>query len=120
MIKILLVDDQSTILESLSYMLRKVATVVLSQSLSEATNALSKENFDLVISDLRLTGTEGKEGIDLLRHVRAISPRTKVIIMTGFSNDEVRREAFELGAMHFYEKPLDISHLLSQVKSLNS
>ena len=101
-------------------MLRKVATVVPSQSLREAQNALSSEKFDLVISDLRLTGTEGKEGIALLRHVRTISPETKVIIMTGFGNDEVRKEAYELGAMHFYEKPLDISHLLSQVQSLNS
>jgi DNA-binding NtrC family response regulator len=120
MIKILIVDDQSTILASLSYMLRKIATVIPSESLREAQNALSKDNFDLVISDLRLTGTDGKEGLELLRHVRTTSPETKVIIMTGYGNDAIRKEAYELGAMHFYEKPLDISHLLSQVQSLNS
>jgi DNA-binding NtrC family response regulator len=119
MIKILIVDDQSTILALLSYILRKVATVIPSESLREAQNALSKNNFDLVISDLRLTGTDGKEGLELLRHVRRISPETRVIIMTGYGSEAVKKEAYELGAMHFYEKPLDISHLLSQVQSLN-
>ncbi len=119
MIKILIVDDQSTILASLSYILRKIATVIPSESLKEAQNALSKDKFDLVISDLRLTGTDGKEGLELLRHVRETSPETKVIIMTGYGNDAVKKEAYALGAMHFYEKPLDISLLLSQVQSLS-
>jgi DNA-binding NtrC family response regulator len=119
MIKILIVDDQSTILASLSYMLRKIATVIPTESLKEAQSALSNNRFDLVISDLRLTGTDGKEGLELLRHVRTISPETKVILMTGYGNEAIRKEAYDLGAMHFYEKPLDISHLLSQVQSLN-
>jgi DNA-binding NtrC family response regulator len=119
MIKILLVDDQSTILASLSYMLRKIATVIPSDTLKEAHHALSRHKFDLVISDLRLTGTDGKEGLELLRHVRMTSPETKVIIMTGYGNEAVRKQAYDLGAMHYYEKPLDISHLLSQVQSLN-
>ncbi len=119
MIKILIVDDQATILASLSYMLRKIATVIPTESLREAENALARDKFDLVISDLRLTGTDGKEGLELLRHVRSTSPDTKVIIMTGYGNEAVRKEAYDLGAMHFYEKPLDISHLLSQVQSLN-
>ena len=111
MIKILIVHDQSTILASLSYILRKVATVIPSESLRGAQNALSKDKFDRVISDLRRTGTDGKEGLELLRHVRRISPETRVIIMTGYGNEAVKKEAYELGAMHFYEKPLDISHL---------
>jgi DNA-binding NtrC family response regulator len=61
MIKILIVDDQSTIVATLSYVLRKIADVIPSESLREAQNALSKDKFDLVISDLRLTGTDGKE-----------------------------------------------------------
>ena len=119
MIKILIVDDQSTILASLSYMLRKIATVIPSESLREAHNALSRHKFDLIISDLRLTGTDGKEGFELLRHVRTTSPETKVIIMTGYGDETTRKEAYDLGATHYYEKPLDISHLLSQVQSLN-
>ncbi len=119
MLKILIVDDQSTILATLSYMLRKIATVIPSESLKEAEAALSRDKFDLVISDLRLTGTDGKEGLELLRHVRTTSPETKVIIMTGYGSDAVKKEAYALGAMHFYEKPIDISHLLSQVQSMN-
>jgi DNA-binding NtrC family response regulator len=118
MIKILIIDDQSTIRASLSYLLRRFATVIQSESLKEAQNALSKDNFDLVISDLRLTGTDGKEGLEILRHVRQTSPETKVIIMTGYGNDAVRKEAYDLGAMHFYEKPLDMAQLLLQVQSL--
>lgn len=101
-------------------MLRKIAAVIPSESLREAQNALSKKEFALVTSDLRLTGPDGKEGLELLRDVRSISPETNVIIMIDYGNEAVKKNAYELGAMHFYEKPLDISHLLSQVQSLKN
>jgi len=121
MAKILIVDDQSSIRELLSHILRKVSTTVItSHSLEDARTAISNHAFDLVISDLRLNRAKGMEGFELLSYVREVSPQTKVIIMSGFGTEAVKNEAYELGAMCFLEKPINISHLYSKVQSLNS
>jgi DNA-binding NtrC family response regulator len=120
MVKILIVDDQSSIRELLSHILRKVSTVITSHSLEDARTALSNHAFDLVISDLRLNRAKGMEGFELLSYVREVSPQTKVIIMSGFGTEAVKNEAYELGAMCFLEKPINISHLYSKIQSLNS
>ena len=116
--KVLIVDDQSSILLSLSYLLKRVAAVITSETMDEARRELSGNKFDLVISDLRLTGSDSREGLELLCHIRSTSPETKVVIMSGLGSDDLREEAYALGALHYYEKPVDIAHLLSQVQAL--
>lgn len=118
MLRVLIVDDQAAIIATLSYVLRKIASVVQSESLVHAQNALIREKFDLAIFYLRISDSGKHEGLELVRFVRTTHPETKVIILAGPCNEAVRKEAYELGAMHFYEKPLDISHLISQVQSL--
>jgi DNA-binding NtrC family response regulator len=120
MAKILIVDDQSSIRELLAHLLKKVSTVVTSHSLEDARTALAADKFDLVISDLRLDRSERREGLELLSYIREICPETKVIIMSGYGTEEVKNEAYRLGAAYFIDKPINISHLLSRVQSLNS
>ncbi len=120
MAKILIVDDQSSIRELLSHLLRKVSTVMTSRSLGDAQRALLTDKFDLVISDLRLDSSDGKEGLELLSHIREVSPETKVIIMSGYGTEALKNEAYRRGAELFMEKPINISHLYSKVQSLNS
>ena len=115
---ILVVDDQSYIRELLSDLLRKVSTVITSHSLEDARSALSSIKFDLVISDLRLSGTDSKEGLELLSYVKKVSPETKVMIMSGYGTEAVRSEAYRLGAVCFLEKPINISQLYSKIQSL--
>ncbi len=120
MAKILIVDDQSSIRELLSHILRKVSTVMTSHSLEDAQTALLTNKFDLVISDLRLNRSDGREGFELLSHIRKVSPDSKVIIMSGYGNERLKNEAYRLGAAWFMEKPINISHLYSKVRSLTS
>ena len=120
MAKILIVDDQSSIRELLSHLLRKISTVITSHSLEDAQTALLDHKFDLVISDLRLDGSDGREGLELLSYIGKVSPDTKVIIMSGYGTEAVKNEAYRLGAACFMEKPINISHLFSKVRSLNS
>ena len=117
--KILLVDDEPTILLTLSHLLSTKDTVVITcSSMEEAEEALSKYAFDLMIADIRLSGMYGIEGLELLSYVRSISPSTEVIIMTAYGSDEMREDAYRRGAFHYYEKPIDISHLIDSVHSL--
>ena len=120
MATILVVDDESSIRELLSHLLRRVSTVITSHSLEDARTALLTDKFDLVISDLRLDGSNGREGLELLRYIREVSPDTKVILMSGYATEAIKEEAYGLGAACFMEKPINISHLFSKVQSLNA
>lgn len=117
--KVLIVDDEPTILMTLSHLLgSKDTTVITSSRMEEAEEALSRYTFDLVIADIRLSGMYGIEGLELLSYIKKLSPATEVIIMTAYGSEEMREDAYRRGALHYYEKPIDISHLISEVQPL--
>ena len=117
--KILIVDDEPTILMTLSHILsNKETTVIASSRIEEAEEALGRYAFDLVIADIRLSGMYGIEGLELLSYIKKINPATEVIIMTAYGSDEIREDAFSRGAFHYYEKPIDIGHLITKVRAL--
>ncbi len=116
--KILIVDDEPTILLALSRILTgPQTTVTTSEDLEEAKELLSLHSFDLVIADVRLSGIPGREGLELLSHVKEMSPETPVIIMTAFGSDEIRDDAYRRGASCYYEKPVDLLQLMSKIGS---
>jgi DNA-binding NtrC family response regulator len=117
--KILIVDDEPTILMTLSHLLSSKDTVVITSSrIEEAEEALARYSFDLVIADIRLSGMYGIEGLELLSYIKKISPSTEVIIMTAYGSDEIRDDAYGRGAFYYYEKPIDIAHLISKVQAI--
>lgn len=117
--RILLVDDEPTILLGLSHLLRRSgAEVTPCLSRDEAMDAIRKQVFDLALLDVRLSGTEITAGLDLLALLKERSPKTYVIVMTAFGTDEIRREAMARGASHYCDKPLNLDHLLGLVRGL--
>ncbi len=117
--KILIVDDEPTILLTLSHLLsNKDIVVITSSRIEEAEEALARYTFDLVIADIRLSGMYGIEGLELLSYVKKISPSTEVIIMTAYGSDEIKDDAYGRGAIYYYEKPVDIGHLISKIQAL--
>lgn len=117
--KILIVDDETTILMTLLHLLSNKDNVVITSSrIEEAEAALGRYTFDLVIADIRLSGMYGKEGLELLSYIKKISPSTEVIIMTAYGSDDIKDDAYGRGAFHYYEKPIDIAHLISKVQAL--
>ena len=117
--KILIVDDEPTILMTLSHLLNnKETTVITSSRMEEAEEALSRYAFDLVIADIRLSGMYGIEGLELLSFIKKMHAETEVIIMTAYGSDEIREDAYRRGAFHYYEKPIDLSHLVNKVQEL--
>jgi len=115
--RILLVDDEPTILLGLSHLLRRAgAEVIPCVSREEAEEAIQKQAFDLALLDVRLSGTETTAGLDLLTVLKRRSPRTYVIVMTAFGTDDIRREAIARGASHYCDKPLNLDHLLGLLR----
>lgn len=117
--KILIVDDEPTILLTLSYALRsKDVDVITASRLEPAEEALKKHTFDLVIADIRMSGMLGEEGLELLTYIKRNWPSTRVIIMTAHGTDEIRQDAYERGAVHYYQKPVDIRELMQKIEEL--
>jgi len=116
--KILVVDDEKSILMTLSHLLRHVGVeVVVCSEVEQAEAALNIGNFDLVIADIRMSGVAGIEGLELLTYIKE-HYATEVIIMTGYGTPEIEAEAYKRGAFHFFRKPIDPSELLGKVAEL--
>jgi len=117
--RILIVDDEPTILLTLSYALRSSDVEVITASrLETAEEALERYSFDLVIVDIRMSGILGVEGLELLTYIKRYWPKIEVIIMTAHGSEEIRKDAYERGACHYYNKPIDIVELMQRVCDL--
>ena len=115
--KIMIVDDEQSILLSLSHVLKTEGVGVITCSeIEQAEAALDNTHFDMVIADIRMSGVNGIEGLELLSYIKDRF-NSKVIIMTGYGNDDIRNEAYRRGAYHYFQKPVAISELLQKVLS---
>lgn len=116
--KILIVDDEQSILLSLSHALRADGVEVIAcDEIEQAEEALGNTHFDLVIADIRMSGINGIEGLELLSYIKQRFS-TEVIIMTGFGSEEIEAEANRRGALRYFMKPVDISDLKSLVSTI--
>jgi DNA-binding NtrC family response regulator len=114
--KILVVDDEEIIRESLSYVLKKEGYVV-----EEATNGkeayskIKEDTFDLVISDLEMPIMKGTE---LLEEIKKLNIRTSVIVITAFGSLDTAIKALRSGASDYILKPVEFDELLVKIKRL--
>lgn len=115
--RILIVDDEPTILLTLFYALRTTNVEVITASrLETAEEALKRYTFDLVIADIRMSGMSGVEGLELRTCIRRYWPATRVIIMTAHGSEEIQLESCERGATYYYQKPVDIRELTRKIE----
>lgn len=116
--KILIVDDEQSILMSLSHALKTDGVEVIAcDEIEQAEEALANTRFDLVIADIRMSGVNGIEGLELLSYIKQ-RHSTEVIIMTGYGSEEIEAEAYRRGALHYFMKPVDIGELKNLVGSI--
>jgi DNA-binding response OmpR family regulator len=114
--KILVVDDEQTIRESLAKMLRAEGyEIVLAENGQEAIEKLVQESFNLLLLDL---GLPVKDGWDIVIWVAQVNPLLPVIIITGRWNQ--RELAEKMGADALLEKPLDVPCLLQTIRELTN
>ena len=114
--RVLVVDDEQIIRESLSFILRKEGYVV-----DEAPNgkdALRKQQeqaYDVVVTDIEMPEMRG---VELLERIRQGSPETLVVIITAFGSIETAVAALRSGAADYVLKPINFDDLLHRVKKL--
>jgi DNA-binding NtrC family response regulator len=114
--KILVVDDELDILETVQDILQDEGfAVTLAENAIQANKSLVKEQFDLILLDIWMPDTDG---ISLLKQWVAESLKTPVVMMSGHGTVETAVEATKLGASDFLEKPLSLAKLLSTIESV--
>ncbi len=111
--KILLVDDEPNVLLSAQEILeREQYSVDAVPSAAAALRLLQTSNYDLVLTDLKM---EGMDGLELLAHVRANSPDTVTVMMTGYGSLDSALEAVRRGAYEYLLKPVSVEDLKQAV-----
>lgn len=111
---ILVLDDEPIVLKRLRPALEKAGyeVEVFSQS-SEAMSRIMEKDFDIVITDLKM---QGLDGMQFLTMVKQGSPKTEVIVITGFATMETAKESFQKGVFDFLAKPFKLAEIQEIVK----
>lgn len=110
-VEVLVVDDDASILGLVSEVLEDDGYVVMTASSGEAAIDLLKNNqYALVMSDIRLPGING---VEVLEHVKRVSPRTNVIMITSHASLDTSIDAIKHGAYDYLLKPFDDLSLIS-------
>ena len=111
--QILVVDDENTLRYFLRLNLQEQGyQVTEAADGASALSLIDQRSFDVALVDLRLTDMDG---LDIVRHLRQVSPKTSVIILTAYATLDSSIEALRQGAHDYLIKPFDTTELLASV-----
>src|SRR5215213_1633060 len=111
--RILIVDDEIEITEILADLLSEEYECTRAGSAEQALSRLQESEFQLVISDITMPGMSG---LDMIPHVKEISPDTVVVMISGMQTVESAIDALRLGAFDYLMKPFDLRQVEAVVK----
>jgi DNA-binding response OmpR family regulator len=115
-ISILIVDDDRDLAESLADVLEaRGYAVELAGSGEEGVARFQQQDFDLVFTDVKLPGMNGVESFFAFRKIK---PDAKVVMMTGFSVEQLLAQAIENGALAVLHKPFAIPEILAVLERI--
>src|SRR5438445_3010470 len=114
--RILIIDDEPLMRISIADALKAEGyQVKVAATGSEGVDCIKKEQFNIIISDLRLPGLDG---LQVLQTCKEVSARTGVIVITAHGSVETAVEAMKMGAYDYITKPFSMDELLLIVKRL--
>ncbi len=105
---VLIVDDEKHTREGLQQALVESYDVTVAANADEAFNLMDAEEFDVIVTDLRMPG---KSGLKVIDKALALAYRPAVIMMTAYGSIESAVEAMKRGAVDFLTKPVNIERL---------
>jgi DNA-binding NtrC family response regulator len=107
--RVLLVDDEEQFVDALSERLTiRDYEITTSLNGEDALEKIRQYNYDVVILDVAMPGTDG---IEVLREIKKLKPLTEVIMLTGHGTVETAIEGMKRGAFDFLMKPCDTEEL---------
>ncbi len=111
---ILLIEDNTDFREALADALADYEVISASDG-TEGLKEFRSRPVDLVLLDIRM---EGIDGVEVLRQIRSINLSTPVVIITGYSTQEVAEKVADLGVSGYLKKPFNLSTLEEKVYRL--
>ena len=116
--KVLLIDDEETLLKNIGDFLKVVGySVFTSSNSTDGLELLRNHEPDLLLLDLHLK--EGLTGMQVLKAAKMLKPDLKVIILSGFGEEEdTKNSCISLGASAFLGKPTSLRSLSETIKNL--
>ena len=110
--RILLVDDEEAVLTATREYLGGLGYEVdVAGEREEAEALLATGRYDLVISDLHLTGVHGREGLELVGYVRERCPATQMVLLTAYGSADLEEEVQRHGVAAVLTKPQPLAHV---------
>ena len=107
--RVLIVEDEQSIRETLVDLFQVDGNAIkTAEFLPEALEQLRSQPFDLIVTDLRLGGKRDG-GLQVMAMAGMLSPDAIVVVLTAYPDDASRQASARLGAVHFLEKPVDLS-----------
>ncbi|MDY0989703.1 MULTISPECIES: response regulator transcription factor [Flavobacterium] len=115
--RIIVAEDNDILRKSLSFFLEsKGFNVDQFSDGKEALDAIEKENYDLILTDINMPGVSGME---ITQHVREnLKSDTPVIILTSSGVEQTELDSFDIGANEFIAKPVSPAVLLVRINKL--
>lgn len=113
-IRVLLVDDETSFVETLGRRLGlRRLQVLTAASAAEALATLDREEVDVVVLDVRMPGMGG---IEATKEIRSAHPTVEVILLTGHASLEASLEGMTMGAFDYLLKPVSIDELIFKIE----
>jgi DNA-binding NtrC family response regulator len=111
---IMVLDDEPIVCKRLKPALEKLGYEVdtFTQSI-EALHQIQETTYDIIITDLKMKGIDGMK---FLEEAKKRSPKTEVIVITGFATLETAKESFQKGVFDFIAKPFKLSEIQKVVE----
>lgn len=114
--KVLMVDDELELLQfSSSILSREGHTVKTAPNAQEAMRLLEKEEFDVILLDLKMPGMSG---LEFLETFKPKSRREEVVILTAYADVESAVKAMKLGAYGYVTKPFNADAVLAEIDKI--
>src|SRR3990172_756781 len=114
--KILVVDDMKGMRLTLAVTIEEMGYDVTGvEDGYQAIDAVKKAHFDLIFMDIKMPGING---VQTFREIKKITPRSVVVMMTGFAVEDLVKEALEEGAFSVVYKPFDTDKVVSLVEAV--
>ena len=108
--KILVIDDEKMIVESIEAVLEGMGYEVdTCLSASEGEHHAVEKEYDLIITDLKMPE---KSGAEVTKAILSVKPDAKILIITGHPGDPLAKKAIDFGAKGLVKKPFEIAKIL--------
>lgn len=108
--KILVIDDEEMVLETIQLVLGDMGCeVVTANDPIVGLNEVKNNEFDLIISDLRMPT---KTGADITADILKIRPNARILILTAYPTDPLAKKALDVGALSLLKKPFEVAKIL--------